>query len=155
MFDFLARRLGHRGAFLGLFGLIWLLVGASLLPDPSRRLPGPDHALLFTHIPLPLRLAMWGVPGLVALICAWLRGPGRDTLGFALLIIPPIVRGGSYGWAWLLWLWPPTRSLGDDRGWIGAVVWAALAGAILIISSWREPAGFAPPAEGGDDSGGR
>lgn len=147
MVRWLARHLGHRGAFLLLFGVIWILVGVSLLPDADIPARPPHELLLFEHLPLWLRIAYWMAPGAVAFGSAFLRGPGHDTAGFALLIVAPILRGGSYAWAWVAWMASGGR-VGEDRGWLGAVVWAALAGCILIVSSWREPDGFAPPHEG-------
>lgn len=144
----LTRHLGHRGAFLLLFGVIWILVGVSLLPDTETPMP-PHVLMLFEHLPLWLRIAYWMAPGTVAVVSAFLRGPGHDTAGFALLIVAPIVRGGSYGWAWVAWMLSGGQ-IGEDRGWLGAVVWAALAGAILIVASWREPGGFVPHLHEGD-----
>lgn len=128
----LSRNLGRRGAFLVLTGLAFLFVGidVALAPDP----PDYDAFLLHTLLPVPLRAALWIVPGLVALWSAW-RGVGRDGWGFAALVIPLVVRIVSYIWATVAWL----LGVGTwEGGWLSSLIWLFILGFILVVSGWAE-----------------
>lgn len=102
---------GTRRQVLGTLGLMWVAIAVGLTQTPQPRV----EALLHTHIPLPCRVVLWGVPGAVAILAVWWQRLDRTAWG--LLLVPPVERAGSFllGWA-----------LGYPAGWIGALIYAAL-----------------------------
>lgn len=124
-----ARMLGRRGAILGGYGTTWALYGYGqiIAPQPDQR--GLD--LLLRAWPLQAWGCLWIAAGAVAIVCAFLP-EGRDTPGFVALIaiVLPWMLGYLASW-WPLGVFP--------RGWIAALIWAAVAAPVIVVAGWREP----------------
>lgn len=103
-----------RGQVLFTLGVIWLLIslgiGAEDQPDGPRRLP-------HEHLPIAVRVALWSIPGAVAMLAVFYRR--MDEAAWWLLVIPPAERCVSFGYAWIIDTYPP--------GWRAALVYAASA----------------------------
>ncbi len=86
-------------------------------------------------------LSAWGLiwisVGIVLLVEAFLVA---DQIGFVLAEVLKLVWGILNLAAW--------ANGGVPRGYVGAVIWIALAGFVLVLSGWDEPS-----RRGGDDSG--
>jgi len=125
----LMRMLGRRGAILLSYGTVWALVGYAQLVTPQPQQPGLHLAL--DLLPLQVWGWLWIVAGLIALVTAWLP-QGADWAGFLALPLIVLPWWLSYLTAWLQGDFP--------RGWVAAVVWAAIAFPVLVVAGWREPA---------------
>lgn len=147
MTAWLAHRLGRRGTFLLLFGIVYAIFGWSLLTTDTT----PERALVFGWLPDQARAAIWFTAAAFALVFAWRRSPGDDTPGFLALIVPPIIRGVSFLWALLVW-YVTDGEIGYPDGWAGAAIWVAVVGVVLLIASWAEPTGFVPSQDDGGDT---
>lgn len=139
--------LGRRGGVLLILGVIWMVIGISAVIDPYVGIGGgdPQQGLFHEALPVWLRATLWIGTGLLAVSFAWRTAGRRDDWGYMALILMPIVRTASYGWAWLVHL---TGGHGDPSGWLGAIVWATFAILVYTISGWPETPGFILPIEG-------
>lgn len=124
----LARVLGRRGAILLSYGTVWLLVGYGQLVSPQPDQRGLHLALQL--LPLTVWGWLWIAAGLIALVSAWMP-QGVDWAGFLALPLIVLPWMASYLVSWLQGDFP--------RGWIAAVVWAAIAVPVLVAAGWREP----------------
>lgn len=126
----MASRLGHRGALLILLGGICLLYGVSLITTPP--LPNPPGLRLLLGV---MGLHAWGftlaIAGAIAVLCSPLR-QGRDWPGFTALTFVWLPWALSYLVSW----WPDHS---NPRGWVSALVFAALAGVPAVGATWEEP----------------
>lgn len=127
-----ARRLGHalglRGGFLLLYSIIWTAVGYAQITSPQPDLRGLRP--LLNLMPLDVWGWLWVASGLAAAAAAWLP-QGRDWPGFFALPLIAFPWVGSYLYTWIAGDFP--------RGWVAAAVWAALAGAPVLVAGLREP----------------
>lgn len=125
-----ARRVGHRGALLTLVGGIAMLYGISLLTVPP--VPRPPGLRFLLGL---MGFHGWGVTltaaGAVALACAPLS-QGRDWPGFTALTLVWLPWSLSYFVSW----WPQHET---PRGWVSALIFAALAGIPAVGANWDEP----------------
>lgn len=124
-----ARRVGHRGAVLILLGCIALLYGISLITTPP--LPNPPGLRLLLGV---MGLHGWGVTLAAAGAIAILSSPlkqGRDWPGFAALVLVWLPWSLSFLVSW----WPDGS---NPRGWVSALVFAALAGVPAVCATWEE-----------------
>ncbi|MBM9510003.1 hypothetical protein [Actinacidiphila acididurans] len=132
-----AQRVGHRGALLVLLGTIALLYGASLITTPP--VPHPIGLRLLLGL-MPLK--GWGytlaAAGGIAVLCAPLR-QGRDWPGFTVLVLVWLPWSLSFLTSW----WPQGE---NPRGWVSALIFAALAGVPAACAGWEEPG--EPPRRG-------
>jgi len=127
----LRARLGRRGLALVVFGLTFALTGLRALLAPTE---DEGRYILYTFLPVPLRLVLWFVPAGLALWAAF-RGTGRDAIGFSALVIPSSVVALSYVWSWVGYL----AGLTDwSLGWTGAGRWLLVLALVLIIAGWGE-----------------
>lgn len=117
----------RRGAFLALMGAVWVLIGYSYMDIPPSQQPAVHRALhlAITVAPLWVHGLLWIVSGILA-IGDGLRKGARSAVGFTAAIIMPTAWMCVYLAAWID---------GDvPRGWVSALVFAALAGAIGIVA---------------------
>lgn len=121
---------GHRGTFLLLFGFVFALIGMSYCtaePDAPVR-----HSMSWMPSWSPIWVCglLWLAAGLVAIVCAFFPLP-RDRFGFQAL--SAICAGWvvAYLIAWGVGTNP--------RGWVSAVVFACMAGAVLVVSGMPNP----------------
>jgi len=117
-----ARRSGRRGAFLAFLAVLDLTYGYSLYVTAA-----PARAFdLF--LPWEAWGGIWMAVGVLCLTQILAR---RDRVAFT---AAAMLKGG---WAVLfadVWIFQHSA-----RGWTAVVVWAAFAGAVLIVSGWPEP----------------
>ena len=123
--------LGRRGAMLLTLGLTYLFIGYSVTVRPVPDLPGVFHL----DIPMPVRVGIWWVAGLVACIGAFKR---RDKFAWLALYGPPALRIVSYGAGVALWLVSGGTD-GTRDAWVFALGQVPLIVTVIICSGWREP----------------
>lgn len=88
-------RAGNRGVALGTLGVLWLLTAIGTGVAPLKR-----RELLDEHfIPIWARVALWGLPGLLAVTAAFWKKFDADAWGW--LMVPVIVRFISYLVGWI------------------------------------------------------
>ena len=122
LLKWMRRRIGRRGATLLFLGLLNVSTGLNLLSSTNAQVTA------FTRIlPLSMWAALWLSSGIIALIQAFTY---NDRLAFTFAAGMMSVWGLTYVTAWALNL--------IDRGWLGGIIYIALAGWILILSSWPE-----------------
>lgn len=128
LWGILARRLGYRGLALVLFALAFVGIGVGLPSAP----PAPPE-LLYSLIPLPIRVGVWIGCGVVALAGALSHRETWQDRGFAVLLVPLLgERLLSYVGAVLV---------EDDtlRWFSGGFVWFLFSGLVTLIAAWPEP----------------
>lgn len=106
------RRIGNRGIVLSMLGFLWVLTAIGLATAPIDRPGLPDE-----YLPTWLRVAIWGIAGIAALVATWWRR--WDELAWGFLILPLSMRLISYLYGWIFGTFTP--------GWRGACVYAAMA----------------------------
>lgn len=134
------RHIGVRAEGMILAAAIWGLVGVGTVTAPPVTAP---PSVLHLLIPVWLRVALWCVPALVAMILA--PSDRLSRWGLGLLTIPPIVQGVSYLWAWLMDLVPGPPP-GDPRGWLSAAYYALMVAFVLLLA--HIPANVRAPLTG-------
>lgn len=143
----MTHRLGHRGVWLLLLGLLWFAFGVGLFFLPENPAPGAFHQLL----PIPVRAGMWMTAASVA-IYTGLRGRGQDdSWGHLALWLMPAERLLSYAAAWGMHV--ATNTLGMDPlgyadGWYAALIWAFVVTMLRLVAAWPNPSAVPhPPVE--------
>jgi len=131
LYDRAKARLGRRGLALVVFSLVFALTGLRALLAPTE---DDGRFILYTFLPVPLRLVLWFVPAALGLWAA-LRGTGRDALGFAALVVPATAIAFSYVWSWVGYFAGMTDW---SLGWTGAARWLLVLALVLIVSGWKE-----------------
>lgn len=129
--------IGHRAAFLLMFGLIFCILGIGVVLSPS-----PPNPLLFhTQLPTPVRVTLWCGSGLIAIASA---RSSYQWVGFVALAPPAIERTLSYLSAIVIDMLPGGGS---------PIPWPYLNGAVLyllvlfvtrLVASWPDPPGDDP-----------
>jgi len=131
------RWVGRRGAVLILFGLAFVAYGTRVVTEPVDT--DTSRALLHLMTPRGVRAAVWIVVGACAtftpLATRWT--PLRDTTGFVLAYLPPMLTALSFLLGWLVYLLPLPIP-GDPGGFGAAAIWTAFAGVLVICSGWPE-----------------
>jgi hypothetical protein len=109
----------RRAGFLACFGIAHIVLGISFLTAATG---GPLSAI---PVPMWAHAVPWVLSGCAALLSSvW--PPGRDSWGFATLVIIEVAWAGT----WLvLWVTGAT-----GRGWVTAVMFAAMAAAVATVS---------------------
>lgn len=129
----------RRGLFLALIGVVWVLIGYSYLALTPAENAALKHALR-DALPGVNHLWGWGIAWIVCGALALLDGlrPGvRSMIGFTAAVVMPTAWALVYFAAWLQ---------GDiPRGWVSGVIFAALAGAIMIVASMPDVPAVARP----------
>lgn len=122
--------LTRRSTFLAIFGVIFVIIGYSLMtaPDTRRSLPG-----IFSFATLDFWGALWIACGLIAFITGALRW--LKSVGFAALMFVSFLWGGAFLISWVA---------GDlPRGWVQASVFFGLAAAVYTVAGMVERDGQA------------
>lgn len=112
----LSRHIGNRGAVLLILGVLWILTATGIASSPVSQ---PGKLLPYEHLPIWFRVALWGVPGAVAIASGLLRR--WDVAAWTLLIIPVTERALSLLWAWGVDLFAG----GYPAAWRGVLVYMA------------------------------
>ena len=123
-------RLGRRGSFLALLGVVWVLQGVAALTAPE------SSSYILLAAGEEWRGVAWITTGALAIAYAG-RPQGEDAPGFLALYVMAAYRVAAYGLGLLLWLIPGGEP-GNARGSIGVLAWAVVIIAILIVAGWRE-----------------
>ena len=129
------RRVGRRSLILATLGGLWLLMAAIVATTGHDIDPG-DAILYEIPLPVPVRVAMWGIPAIVALAASY-RHRWQDA-GWMVLAVMPAERAISHAWSLGHGLIP-----GEPPGttWAGAaslLLWAGIAHLVLILAGWDE-----------------
>ncbi len=126
----LVNRIGRRGAALLFFGLLDLVYGYSLIwPGVSDlSLLSPNLKFLASLAPLMMWGVLWIIPGILAVVCAFLK---EDRWGFTGVIAVKMMWGVIYLAAAV------TGQV--DRAYVSATLWLCVAGFVAVISTWPEP----------------
>lgn len=122
--------IGHRAAFLTGFGVIYGVIGVSLVIGPST--PNPD--LFHTQLPLYVRVGLWVLCGAVALASAVTPA---QWVGFAALIPPAFERLTSYALGTV-----HSLTEGPPPPWVylpGLALYALVLFVLLLAASWPDP----------------
>lgn len=128
----MTHQLGVRGYTLLLCAFIWSLIGYGVwVGAGADGQPGTFH----DELSVPIRLAIWVLPAVLALILAW--SPRFDWIALGFLIIGPVFRFCSYITSWILHL---IGEPGLKDGWYPAAIYLALIGIVGIAAvSHRQP----------------
>ena len=137
MLTFMQDRLGKRGVSLFLFGVMWVALGVETVD--SHYSYYPEEAVLFTFLPIWLRLGMWTVTGLIAIWASTASWKNAQAVGFAVLVIMPVQRVAGYLWSFLMWA-IPGDAMGSFLSLWSSAKWACLAILVAVIGSWHETA---------------
>ena len=130
-YHWLRAHVGRRGLALIVFSLVFALTGLAALLEPAQ---DDGRFILYTYLPVPLRLVLWFVPAALGLWSAF-RGIGRDAWGFAALVVPASIVAFSYAWSVVGYL---TGLTDYSLGWTGFGRWLLVLALILIVSGWKE-----------------
>jgi hypothetical protein len=118
----LARRTGHRGAFLAFLTILDVAYGYSLWATAPP----------FRTLDLFLPWQAWGYIWVgVGAVCAASVFAHRDRFAFACAAAVKTAWAGIMADTWIV--------QGVARGWVSMVVWACFALTVLVIASWPEP----------------
>lgn len=124
-------RVGHRGMMAFILGLIWTLIGISVVTTPQP-VPLPDLIL-----PSWLRAAFWLVPGVYAMAWTLLTSVVRqeDHNVWGLLMIGPTVRVVTFVAAGIM----DVADIGHDQEKyhgqvLGILVWSAVLAMVAVCA---------------------
>ncbi len=124
----LARRIGRRGSCLLFFAVLDLFYALSLFQPVAEARRSASVLFIASILPLWAWGTLWLTVGILCIIGAFTR---RDRWAFAAAVAIKTLWGGLTLLAWIAGFL--------ERGWLSAVIWLAMAGWVLIISSWPEP----------------
>lgn len=127
-----AAKVGRRGAFLILFGVVYLLLGFSYATTPVTPVMRTTLKLALNVAPLWVYGLMWLAAGTVAVISGAFLSPVRDAAGFVCAVIAPTLWAAVYLAAWV--------DHDAPRMWVAAALYAAVAGAVSVVSGMANPA---------------
>lgn len=134
----LLKHAGNRGVALAMLGVLWTLVAIGLAVSPLKR-----PQLLEDRLPLWARVALWGLPGVLAVVASLWRKLDADAWGW--LMVPVLVRFLSYlaGWVCSLAGWD---EFAYPDGWRGATTIAAFVVFIKACAAGLDRAPVKPEA---------
>lgn len=125
------RRVGRRGVFLILFGVVYLLLGYSYLGVTVTPVVRQALRLALNVAPLQVYAWAWVTAGAICVVSG-LVSPARKPIGFTTAVLMPTLWAVVYMAAWVD---------GDiPRGWVTAVLFAAIAAAVAVVAGMPEPA---------------
>lgn len=116
-------RLGSRAWDLILLSIVWVVVGWSVTANGD---PEPGVKVPLDYLSEPARAFLWYGAAAVATTVALIRPltrNARDSIGFAILILPPALRALSY---WIAWFEGLIGVGGEISLWPNAVVWSTI-----------------------------
>lgn len=121
---------GHRGAFLLLFGFVFALIGLSYCTAEPGAAVRHSMSWMPWWSPIWACGLLWVGAAIIAIACAFRPIPA-DRFGFQAL------SAICAGWvvAYLIAWGVGTAS----RGWVSAVVFGCLGGAVLVVSGMPNP----------------
>lgn len=121
-------RLGRRGSILLFLALIDFAYGFSLIGPSAEQLSLATTRWREHYAPVWVWGLGWVLTGVVLLFYAFRR---HDAVGYTVAI----------GWKvmWTLTTFASWAVGGVERGWVGALSWAVVAGMVYRISGWAEP----------------
>lgn len=124
-------KVSRRDAFLGVFGLAYILIGYSLLNIPPQFKPILHMSLRQALDIAPIEFYGWAwiAVGCVAVIGAVLRRFGQ--LGFGAATALPLL--------WSVAYWTAEIQDGVPRAWVGGVTYALLGCAVWLVSGMYDP----------------
>lgn len=125
---------GRRGAYLLITSLLYLGHGAAFLLAPATRTGRSSLSVAASIAPLKVWAVCWLVAGVIAAWSAFRHGPRQDRWGFFALIVMATTWATFYFAAAFV-----GAGTGFAGGFIGAMLYLSLAGAILVVSGWPEP----------------
>lgn len=124
---------GKRGQFLLPLGVLHVIFGAAyVFPETSVSTARSVGFLLAWGIPVWVAGLPWILSGLAAAGAAFVKAPpGRDGWGFQALSSVEVMWACVFAFSW---------AIGDHpRGWLWAMVFGALAWAVLTVSGMVDP----------------
>lgn len=127
----ISAHIGRRGAFLALFGIVYLLIGYSYLGDRPTPAVRAALRLAINVAPLWVYGLVWILGGATALIVGLIVPPTRDAVGFIAMITLPTLWACVYFAAWL--------HNDAPRGWTSALLFALVAFAVAVVSGMPNP----------------
>lgn len=136
---------GRRGGFLVVFGLIWVFLGirfATEQQDRFSRPGGPNGPLEFMDS-TPWPGLFWVACGVVAVINGLVRRRwhNEDALGYAALVMPPVLWSAAYLVSYSSYLysaWVGEVPTGRGSAYLSALVFGLLVVAVRVIATWPD-----------------
>lgn len=124
----LTHRIGRRGAILLILAVIDVAYGMSLIGPASETLGSAATVWRQHYAPLWVWGAGWLVIAAILIVSAFLR---NDRFGYAAAIGWKIAWSVSTLASWIVG--------GVPRGWVSSIIWAVVAGMVMVIAGWPEP----------------
>lgn len=124
-------KVSRRDAFLILFGVVFILIGYSLLSIPEESKPQLHALLRFALDVAPIEVYAWAWVGTGVLAVIGGLVHRLDWIGFAAAIFMPTI--------WSLAYWAAQIQDGVPRSWVGGTIYALMAGAIFLVSGMPDP----------------
>lgn len=118
---------GRRGAFLLLFGAVYVILGINFLLTPGASARQVSLQWLAAHVPLEPFAALWALAGALGIVAAFMPRP-RDWFGFSALVFAPAVWGA---------LFLIGAILGSPAAWASTAVYWAFAAAPMVVSGMQ------------------
>lgn len=112
----LLRHAGNRGAVLAILGVLWILTAIGIATTPITT---TGRLLPYEYLPVWLRVALWAVPGAIAVVSAVRRS--WDPIAWMLLIAPVAERAIGFAFAWIVNIFGG----GYPNAWRGFLLYAA------------------------------
>lgn len=111
---------------------MWLARAGQIWAAPERTLP--EWSLLHNLVPVWLRVGLWAVTALAAIILA-MRGRHRGA--YVALSLMPAERAFSYVWSALMWV-IPGHPVGYGPSVLWATWWAGTTVLLVIVAGWPD-----------------
>jgi len=108
----LLKHAGNRGVALAMLGVLWILTAIGIGIAPLKR-----TTLLDEQFPVWIRVALWGLPGILAVVASMRKSLDADAWGW--LLVPVVVRFVSYAFGWIA-SWFGWQQFAYPDGWRGA-----------------------------------
>lgn len=133
----LHRRLGRKGTILVILGAMWALQGWAIFTS-AVLVPEDTQGLFHLALPVPVRVSLWAVCGVGAMVCAFWQPPRFQAAGYAALVLPAAERCLSYLIGWGISVFTDG---GYEDGWSAAAIWLAVVTILEVVAGWPEAPG--------------